>query len=107
MQIIEKLALEHRVENVVGNITRAPQLSADLQDLCQNIYLHLLEYPANLIVDLWEHSAPRGGVTQMDCFIVRVVKNQLSPTGPYGWQRRQAARLVPIQDYLDTEDEQE
>lgn len=94
--IIEELGRQRKVEAVVQNITHSATLSTDLKDLCQNIYLSLLDYPANLLEDLWGHPATYGGITQMDCFIVRIVRNQLSPTGPFGWQRQRDAKFIPI-----------
>lgn len=94
--IIEELGRQRKVEEVVKNITRSPSLSPDLEDMCQNVYLSLLDYPAPMIESLWGHPATFGGITQMDCFIIRIVKNQLSPTGPYGWQRGKKAKYVPI-----------
>ena len=39
---------------MVLKIAGVPCLSADLKDLCQMVYLAILEYPEDKIVDLWE-----------------------------------------------------
>lgn len=67
-EIVERLAKERRVEAMVQNIAHAP-LSADLKDLCQMVYLVLLEYDADKIADLWDNN-------QMDFFIARIILNQ-------------------------------
>lgn len=46
----------------------------DLDDLAQIIYLILLEYDEEKIVDLWENE-------QLNFFIVRIAKNQLFGEG--------------------------
>ena len=75
-EIAEALARDKVVEQLVCNIAHAP-LSANLADLAQMVYLILLTYDAEKVVDLWE----RG---QMDFFIVRVVLNQYrSKNSPY------------------------
>ena len=68
VHIIETLALERRVETLVENIAHQ-ELNADLKDLCQMVYLVLLEYDDSKILDLWEHD-------QINFFLVRVILNQ-------------------------------
>lgn len=43
-EIVERIAEDRLVEQVVGRITHLPADSPDSQDLCQYIYLILLEY---------------------------------------------------------------
>jgi hypothetical protein len=102
--IIGELAKERRVERTVCNIART-HLTPDLEDLCQDIYSLLLTYPDEIIEKLWYGRAVSvcGRITQMDCFVARVVKNQLSPTGPFGFrQRKQRQRRAELKgDFAD------
>ena len=66
--IIETLAQEKRVEALVENIAHH-SLTADLKDLCQMVYMILLEYDEVKLQDLWEND-------QMNFFLVRVILNQ-------------------------------
>lgn len=52
-------------------------LSADLSDLCQMVYLILLEYDEDKLMDLWEHN-------QMHFFLARIICNQFrSSNSPF------------------------
>lgn len=66
--IIETLAKEKRVEALVENIAHH-SLTADLKDLCQMVYLILLEYDESKLQDLWENE-------QMNFFLARIILNQ-------------------------------
>jgi len=67
--IVERLARAKRVEDIVARVCRnCPDTSA-LGDLSQMVYIVLLTYEAEKVVDLWE----RG---QLNFFIARVVLNQ-------------------------------
>lgn len=66
--IIETLARERRVEALVENIAHH-SLTADLKDLCQMVYLILLEYDATRLQDLWEND-------QINFFLARIIINQ-------------------------------
>ena len=68
MTIIETLAKEKRVEALVENIAHH-SLTADLKDLCQMVYLVLLEYDDDKILDLWEND-------QINFFLARIIINQ-------------------------------
>ena len=68
MTIIETLAKERRVEALVENIAHH-SLTADLKDLCQMVYLVLLEYDETKLLDLWENE-------QINFFLARVIINQ-------------------------------
>lgn len=69
-RIIASLAQDRRVEQLVCNIAHTGELGADLQDLCQMVYVFLLEYKAERIIDLWENG-------DMDFFLARVIVNNL------------------------------
>ena len=66
--IIEILAKERRVEALVENIAHH-SLTADLKDLCQMVYLILLEYDESKLQDLWEND-------QINFFLARIIINQ-------------------------------
>ena len=66
--IIETLAQEKRVEALVENIAHH-SLTADLKDLCQMVYMILLEYDEVKLQDLWEND-------QMNFFLTRIILNQ-------------------------------
>ena len=66
--IIETLANEKRVEALVENIAHHT-LTADLKDLCQMVYMILLEYDETKLLDLWEND-------QINFFLARIIINQ-------------------------------
>ena len=68
MEIIEQLARERRVETMLANIAKKP-VSGNLEDLCQMVYLILLEYDGTKIEDLWDNG-------QINFFIARILLNQ-------------------------------
>lgn len=75
--IVEELAKAQRVERIIENICRPCNDADSLADLAQMVYLVLLTYDAEKVVDLWQKG-------QMDFFIVRVVMNQYrSKNSPY------------------------
>ena len=74
--IIEILAKERRVEALVENIAHH-SLTADLEDLCQMVYLVLLEYEESKLQDLWVNN-------QINFFLSRIIINQYrSSTSPF------------------------
>lgn len=76
MQIIELLAKDKIVEMLACNICKQG-LTADVKDLCQMVYLILLEYPEDKIVDLYETKCIR-------FFLARILVNQFrSSNSPY------------------------
>lgn len=72
VHIIETIAREKRVETMVVNIAHHP-LTPDLKDLCQMVYLVLLEYDESKLQDLWENN-------QINFFLARVIINQYRST---------------------------
>lgn len=79
--IIEEMARGRMVEQIVENIARS-SLTPDLQDLCQMVYVILLEYDAEKIVDLYANN-------EMPFFVARVVLNQYrSQNSPFYYQIR-------------------
>lgn len=69
MEIIEYLAKNRTVEAMVEKISHR-KLNYDLQDLCQMVYVILLEYPDDKIVKMHENK-------QTDFFIAKIIVNQL------------------------------
>lgn len=92
MEIGAALARDRVVEQMVCNIAHT-RLSQNLKDLCQMVYLILLEYDEDKIVDLWESG-------QIRFFLARVIVNQLrSPRSPYhAVIRRFSSRTDDITD---------
>ena len=79
-EIAAILAKERRVETMVQNIAHARTLTADLCDLCQMVYLLIMTYDPEKIVDLWENE-------QINFFLARVIRTNLtSPRSPYNAQ---------------------
>lgn len=77
MEIVASLAKDRRVEQMVQRICRVSSLDADLKDLCQMVYVILLEYDDTMIKDLWESE-------EINFFILRIILNQYrSYTSPY------------------------
>lgn len=70
--IIEQIANERMVEAMVQNIAHQA-LNDDLNDLCQMVYLILLEYDETKLQDLWEHN-------QIRFFLARIIVNQYRST---------------------------
>lgn len=97
--IIETLARERRVEAMVENIAHH-SLTSDLKDLCQMVYLVLLEYDAAKLADLWQHG-------QMNFFLARIILNQYrSSNSPFHAQfRKFRERSVQIDHRLSDNDE--
>lgn len=74
--IINTIANERRVEQIVQNIAHVSRLTGDLQDLAQMVYVVLLDYSEEVISDLWENE-------QMNFFIVAIVKRMRSDRGQW------------------------
>lgn len=87
VEIIETLARERRVETMVENIAHQ-SLSSDLKDLCQMVYVILLEYEEKKLQDLWEHN-------QMNFFLARIIVNQYrSSNSPFHFLFRKYRLMV-------------
>lgn len=69
MNIIEQLARDRVIEEIIENITNAP-LTDNLKDLAQDLYLDLLEKPQDKIYSLYTSG-------QLRWFLVRMVTNNL------------------------------
>lgn len=89
-QIIETLARWKRVEALVENIAHH-SLTADLEDLCQMVYVILLEYDEAKLQDLWDNN-------EMNFFLARIILNQYrSSNSPFhATYRKMQERTVSI-----------
>lgn len=97
-KIIATLAADRRVEFLVRSVAHTNTLSADLQDLCQEVYCILLGYPADKIVDLWETEC-------IGFFLVRIITNQLhSRTSRFYYTYKRFQALCRSLDGLDFKD---
>ena len=75
-EIVNEIARKRLVETMVQNIAHQ-SLTADLRDLCQMIYLILLEYDEDKLQDLWKHN-------QINFFLARIIINQFrSSNSPF------------------------
>lgn len=68
-EIVEDLAQRRVVEEMCKNIAHYSELTPDLKDLSQIVYIALLTFDEEKIVDLWETDA-------LGFFIARIIKNQ-------------------------------
>lgn len=81
------------VENIAHH-----SLTADLKDLCQMVYLILLEYDESKLQDLWENE-------QMNFFLARIILNQYrSSNSPFhSIYRKYQERSLSIGDGISIE----
>lgn len=98
-EIITELARERIVEQIARNV--CPRMGAELlADLAQDVYLALLKTDNDKLCDLYEHG------TQINYYIVRIIKNNLSQTGNFNmsqlrWENKRTD-ITPSM-YEDTE----
>lgn len=99
MEIIDRMARDRFVEQVVENIARR-RITADLADLCQMTYLFLLETDDEKIADLWTKS-------QMGFYVACIIRKQLLASSSQFLRayRKFSSRTVPLEGH-DREDEQ-
>lgn len=85
-EVVEILASEQRVENLVRNICKVAR--SDLDDLSQMIYLALLEYDEERLVCIYESN-------QINFFLARIIKNQFfSKTSQYFKDYRKFSKKI-------------
>lgn len=76
-EIVAQLAADGVVEEMCRKTAHTGELTPDLQDLAQGVYLILLEYNEARLVDLYETGA-------LGFFIARIICNQyLSKNSPF------------------------
>ncbi len=92
--IVDSIARDHIVETMVCKIAHQA-MGADLEDLCQMVYLVLLEYDEDKLLDLWENG-------QIRFFIARVILNQFrSSTSPFHFTIRVREQDITGMDFID------
>lgn len=97
-EIIASLAKERMVEKMIENISHQT-LSSDLQDLAQMVYLILLEYDEDKILEL-------DRLGQMRFFVARIIINQFrSSNSPFHTIYRKFKDKSVNLENLDFEDE--
>lgn len=76
--MVSKILIELEQKNVVKDICKNMNISQnDMDDFVQEIYLILLEYDSNKIIELWNNR-------QLNYFLVGIIKRQYnSTTSPY------------------------
>ena len=89
-EIVERVAREQRVETILRNIAKQP-VTGDLEDLCQMVYIILLEFDEDKI----------------NFFIARILMNQYqSVKSPFfATYRKRQRKQVSIEDYMNLADE--
>lgn len=96
-EIVAQLGREKIVEQIARNV--CPRMGAELlADLAQDVYLALLRTDEDKLRDLWEHG------TQINYYIVRIIKNNLTRTGAFNitWLRWENKR-TELKDYEESE----
>ena len=92
--IVKKIAEQHLIEDIVRNI--AGDEDEDLKDLCQDLYIDLMNKDETLIQSLYE-------TNQLRYFIVKMVINNIhSKNSPYysKYKKRNKNKL-PIEQVKD------
>lgn len=94
-RIINELAQQKKVEELISNITK--KQAPELDDLAQDIYLHLLNYNPNKIIELYAKK-------QLVYFIVRIIyNNYFSVTSRYYYTyKKYLNNTTPIEELYDT-----
>lgn len=99
MQIFKKIAEDKLVEDIIKNLGVSPKYA---DDLTQEIYLILLEYNKEKIIEMYENK-------QLNFFLTRVIKNQwMSNTSPFFKKYRKYYDVVDgnVQGNVDVEDDE-
>lgn len=95
--IVEALARKRVVEAMVANIAKS-DLSPELKDLAQEVYIILLSYDEDKIMDLWNNG-------EMRFFIARIIINQFrSSNSPFHIRYRKFKELsidISNMDFID------
>lgn len=86
-EIIEELARNKVVEEIISNINRT-ETQFNIQDLVQDIYLSLLEKPTKKITEMYEKN-------QLKFYITRMVLNNIySKLSPYYRKYKHFDKLI-------------
>ena len=99
-EIVNEIAKGKMVEQMVQNIAHQ-SLSDDLKDLCQMVYLILLEYDEQKLQDLWSNN-------QMNFFLARIIINQFrSSNSPFHMIYRKFQTMVDKSIRFSAEEDRE
>jgi DNA-directed RNA polymerase specialized sigma24 family protein len=98
-KIIEKIATEKIVENIIANVSK-DVTDEDLADLAQDVYLTLMEKDEELLYGIYE----RG---QINYYLTRIILNNInSKTSPFYYRyRRYKRQEVQIDDTAEKGEE--
>lgn len=96
--IINKIAQDRMVETIVANVAK-DTTDEDLTDLCQDIYLALMEKDEETIEDLYTKK-------QLNYYITRMVINNIdSSTSRYFYNyKKNKLKQISMDDYKETAD---
>lgn len=94
--IINKIAQDRMVETIVANVAK-DTTDEDLTDLCQDIYLALMEKDEETIEDLYTKK-------QLNYYITRMVINNIdSSTSRYFYNyKKNKLKQISMDDYKET-----
>lgn len=96
-KIIEILAKQHIVEDIVKNVAKDSR-DEDLPDLCQDIYMTLMEKDEDWLIGIYE----RG---QINYFITRLVMNNINSVTSrfYYLYKKNKLKQTSIDEYKNKE----
>lgn len=96
--IINKIAKDRMVETIVANVAK-DTTDEDLTDLCQDIYLALMEKDEDIIVDLYEKG-------NLNFYITRIVLNNVdSKTSRFYYRYiKHKMQEIPFDSWNETSD---
>lgn len=96
--IINKIAQDKMVETIVANVAK-DTTDEDLTDLCQDIYLALMEKDEETIEDLYTKK-------QLNYYVTRMVINNIdSSTSRYFYNyKKNKLKQISMDDYKETAD---
>lgn len=94
--IINKIAQDRMVETIVANVAK-DTTDEDLTDLCQDIYLALMEKDEETIEDLYTKK-------QLNYYVTRMVINNIdSSTSRYFYNyKKNKLKQISMDDYKET-----
>ena len=96
--IINKIAQDRMVETIVANVAK-DTTDEDLTDLCQDIYLALMEKDEETIEDLYTKK-------QLNYYVTRMVINNIdsSTSRFYYIYKKNKLKQISMDDYKETAD---
>lgn len=98
-RIVEELAREQFIEKLAKKFA-SPKKEAWLSDLCQDMYIELLNKPPQLVIDLYVNE-------EIEYYIRKMLKNQLfSKTSKYFYIYKQKGNVKLLED-MDINEQKE